>query len=663
VPPTYHAKIAGSIAPGRSVSVSRNELLWLPLVLAAVLLIYLPGLGNPPLFDDAILADGVVFRDFGGLLEPKARMLSYGSFVWLQSLFGEGWWKQRLGNLAVHVAVVAALWLFWREMLRHVEPAGEALHRSPALGFAVGFFALNPVAVYGVAYLVQRSILMATLFTVLALWLAALAASRGKPALYLGALACYALALMSKEYAVLAPLAAVPVYILVARPGPKRMAALAGAAVAVAAVAALVLHERYGEIIGKPFDENSQVYLAQLSQLQPGADRNAYTLSIVNQAWLYFHYGLRWFLPVSEWLSINLRPPFPLTATTFPHILGIAGYGATLAGGFFMLLRYRDWRAVVGLSLLLPALLFATEFVTVWVQDPFVLYRSYLWAIGVPGLVFVALNGASARSLFLAGLVVGSLLVWQSLDRVFSMTTADRAWSDAISKLPDDPRSVGRWFAYLNRGAARVDNRQYNLAMQDFEVSSSMGDMGAGLFNRGSLFAANGEHAKALQSFAAAEQQGYTLYNLPFQRGLSLLALGNVPEAHAQFVKSWEMAPPSPTRELVLYHMGRTALQLGDPNVAVSALEGVVNAEPGNEDARFHLAMALVTRKDYGRALEVMAPAGKDKPSTRIHYARALAHYGLRNRDQALAEIDAAIRLGSETPHLREWRSRIQAMK
>jgi hypothetical protein len=99
---------------------------------------------------------------------------------------------------------------------------------------------------------------------------------------------------------------------------------------------------------------------------------------VLNQSWLFFHYGVRWFLPVAEWMSINLRPPFPVT-WGFPHVLGIVGYLAVLAGGAFLLLRHRDWRAIVGLALLLPALLFGTEFTTVWVQDPFVLYRSYLW--------------------------------------------------------------------------------------------------------------------------------------------------------------------------------------------------------------------------------------------------------------------------------------------
>jgi tetratricopeptide (TPR) repeat protein len=645
------------------VQVSRNELVWLPLVLAAMALIYLPGLGNPLLFDDALLAEAKFAQDYANPFLVKERMLSYGSFVWLQALLGDGWWKQRLFNFFLHAGVVAALWAFWRELLRHVEPVGENMHRSPALGFAIGFFALNPVAVYAVAYLVQRSILMATLFVVLALWLFAVALARNKPLLHLAALACYALAILSKEHAVLAPLAAVPVYILVARPSAKRLAGLSVLGLAIAAAAAALLVDRYGEIIGKPFDEYSNVYLAQLASLQPGADKNAFQLSIVNQAWLFLHYGVRWLLPVGEWMSINLRPPFPLTATTLPQALGLAGYLATLAGGFFLLLRYRDWRAIAGLSLLLPALLFATEFITVWVQDPFVLYRSYLWAIGVPGLVFITLHGAPGRALLVVGLVVAALLVWQSLDRVFSMSSVDRAWTDAIRKMPDDPRSVGRWFAYLNRGVARVDNRQYNLAMQDFDVSARLGDMGAGLYNRGSLYAANGEHENALLSFDAAEAAGYRLYNLHLSRGLSLVALGRLKEGYPSLVRAYLMDPPSPAKEIVLINLGRTALQLGLHVDAAGQLRQLLALEPDNADARFYLAMALVAGKDYAGALAELEKLPKDKPSGRTHYARALSYYGLQRKEAALAEIDAAIKIGPDTPHLREWRSRIQAMK
>ena len=64
----------------------------------------------------------ILKRDYRVLTEVRARMLSYGSFVWLQDLWGPGWWKQRLFNLALHAAVTLCLWALYREILRAIAP-------------------------------------------------------------------------------------------------------------------------------------------------------------------------------------------------------------------------------------------------------------------------------------------------------------------------------------------------------------------------------------------------------------------------------------------------------------------------------------------------------------------------------------------------------------
>ena len=118
---------------------------------------------------------------------------------------------------------------------------------------------------------------MATFFVVLSLWLFARGISEHKPRLHALAFLCYVLAVMSKEHAILAPLAAVPLYILVARPPPLRLALLSGTGIVIVAAAAAALSMRYGEILGKPFDEYSNVYITQLSALNPEAGRNRLT--------------------------------------------------------------------------------------------------------------------------------------------------------------------------------------------------------------------------------------------------------------------------------------------------------------------------------------------------------------------------------------------------
>lgn len=641
-----------------------REWAWVPIVLGALLLVYLPSLGNGLVFDDSYLTEGL-FTDYGSMHALRPRIFSYGTFVWLHALFGDGWWKQRLVNLAIHACVVLALWAFYREILGRIEaPAEEgawAYRSSPALGLSLGFFALNPVAVYAVAYLIQRSILLATLFVTLGLWLFALGLAKRNPWLHAAALLSYALAVASKENALFAPLAALPVYIVMVRPSPRQLSRVAGAGLALAGFGALVLWQKYGRIVAQPFDEYSHVYLAQLAKLDPDAKKHAYLLSVLNEAWLFFRYGVDWMLPWSGWLSIDLRPPFPVRFATFPQALGVVGYLGVVAGGFF-LLRYRDGRALLGLSLLLAALLFPTEFVTIWVQDPYVLYRSYLWAIGVPGLVFFVTHGPSGRVTLVVGLLLGALLVWQSLDRVASMRTPIVAWSDAISKLPDDPRAVGRWFPYLNRGSAYVDVNDFAAAFADFDVSSRLGDLGMGAFNMGAILAAARKPHQALALFDRAEKEGYDLYNLDFQRGLAFAAIGRTEDAFRSFRATVTARPPSPTRELALLNLGRSALQLGRPGDAIRALEELAQIDPGNREGHYLLGMAYVMNNDPARAVQVLDKLLAQESTGPAFYARALANYGLKRKAAALSDIDNAIRIGPGSPALQAWKSKIEAL-
>ena len=640
---------------------------WLAVVLLALLAIYLPGMDNPLIFDDRALTDGRIFGVYGSLLQGQPRALSYGSFVWIQAVFGDGLAIQRAFNLLIHIGVMLTLWAFYREILKSItpsddEPSGVAYHQSPALGLAVGFFALNPVAVYAVAYLIQRSILMAALFVVLGLWQFARGVQRGSKLSFVAALACYVLAVISKEHAIMAPLAALPVYILVARPSLKKLALIGGAGAVLVGAAAAVLALRYGEIIGNPFDAFSKVFLAQLLALGPDVEKNAYLLSILNQAWLFFKYGLFWLLPYAGWLSIDMRPPFPVSLTAFPQVLGVVGYLAVLAGGFYLIVRYRDWRALLGISLLLPALLFVTEFATVWVQDPFVLYRGYLWAIGIPGLVFFLFHGLSGRLLWPIGLVLAALFVFQALDRVHSLSSPARVWSDAIAKLPDDQQAVGRWFPYLNRGEVYLDQGRMQEAFEDFRMSSTLGDKGMGMFNMGSLLFEAGRYQESLQAYEQAQQLGYDFPGRRYQRGAALHALGRLAEAHREFELALKETPVVPRRETVLALKGRVAMEMRRVDEAIADFGAALKLDPHHQKGRADLGMAWVIQGDYARARTMFSQLIEEAPDGQAYYGRALANHGLRNKAEALADIENAIRLTPDNPMLSEWRNRIKAM-
>lgn len=648
--------------------------LWVALLAVALLIVYVPALNNPLIFDDSMLGDGSLFASYGSLWPLQPRMLSYGSFVWIHDLFGDGWRIQRATNLILHVAVMAALWAFYREILAHIEVGSEKLvlvgqqrptayRDSPALGLAIAVVALNPVAVYATGYLIQRSILMATLFSTLALWNFARGCSRRRWQPFAWSLFCYLAAVASKEHAILVPLATLPVLVVALRPNRRQLAMGLLAGVALVGVIATILALRYGDILGKAFDPFSHVYLAQLAALGPDVREHAFLLSVVNQAYFFFQYGFHWLLPYSGWLSIDMRPPFPITLLSMPQVLGVVGYIGIVVGGFVLVLRCRDWRALVGVSILIPALLFATEFSTVWVQDPFVLYRSYLWAIGIPGVVLLLFHGFSSRILLIVGVCLGSLLIWQSLDRVMSMATPERLWTDAIAKHPNDPRAVGRWFPYLVRGNQYLEHRQMREAYNDFKTSSTLGDGGLGAFNVAAMLSAAGRHEQALQALDDAARAGYNQPGFAVQRGIVLAALGRHGEAVQAFDRGMAEASSAEQKADAQGLKGKSELEIGNIEAAIADLRAALAVLPTNKKARLALGMALVAKGENREAIGLFDALIAEAPYGPVYYGRGLAWYKLRNKAAALADVDEAIRMMPGNRSALELRGRIVATR
>src|SRR5438477_3195833 len=200
--------------------------------------------------------------------------------------------------------------------------------------------------------------------------------------------------------------------------------------------------------------------------------------------------------------------------------------------------------------------------------------------------------------------------------------------------------------------------------MRDFERSAALGDLGMGTFNMGSLLAAAGKPKEALKAFDAAEKQGYTPfnYNLPLQRGLALLAVGNARDAYWQFDAAKGQKPPSPAREVVLLNLGKISMQLGMREVALRNLEELNAVDPRNREGRYLLGMAYILQGEAARAHPILDSLVRDDPNGRSYYARALANAALKRKAEALSDIDNAIRLWPENPGLREWQAKIRQM-
>jgi len=646
-----------------------SELLFVIGLTLAVLALYWSSLANDLVFDDERLRDGTIFGQYGRLSELKARMLSYGSFVWVQVLAGEGWWKQRLVNVLLHLGTAFAAYRLLVILLERTEfPAAERSvphfeqSRTLALRIGVALFALNPVAVYAVAYLIQRSVVMAALFVALGLLCFVRGLVTQRRAWFGAALACYVLAVLSKEHAVTAIALSVPLYVFLRRPGWKRILVVSEIVLGFLLAAGFVLYTRYGSIIGTVFDETSRAYALHLEQVSPGLGGRLYLLSVVNQAARFFHYGLFWLVPVVTEMSIDIRPEFPLSVWGWPQTAGALAYVAVLGGCSWMVLRRSDALGLAALCVLVPALLFLTEFATVWVQDPFVLYRSYLWALTMPALVALPLIGVKPNILYALGAVLASLFAGLAFERLASLHDARSVWADAAAKvdLKASANAVGRWRPFLNLGAEYLEHGSYETAYRHFAQAEALGEpLGSARYSMGLTLQQMNQHARALEEFGRAEAKGFTEAALYYQRGESQYAMQRFAEALASYSAALGMPQAEQAQRHTRLRRAEAAVAAGDFDTALADYRLLLGAEPHNARYQVGLAMAHIGKRDIASARAILDPLIDRQPGGAAYFARALALRLAGDREASRRDIEMALRAEPNNPQFRALREQL----
>ena len=643
--------------------ISKATIVFATFIVVAIACVYFTGLQNALIFDDQRLAEGSIFGQYGSLFHLKQRMLSYGSFVWAQDIFGEGWWKQRVINVGLHMATVAALYALFKTLLTRTQFPHDiesqdhfVASRNAALLAGLALFALNPVAVYAVGYLAQRSIVMATLFAVLACWTFVRGLISNNLGWYVASILCVVATALSKEQAGLIVGMTVPLYIYVKRPSWKKIVYVSiGTAVLLALAVALVF-SFYGNLIGNLIDNQSVDYLKQLQTLDPDIGKRVYALSILNQAAHFFVYGFLWVLPYVGWMSIDMRPAFPMSLMSPVHLIGAIGYVALLAASIWTLMRKDGVLRFAALCLLFPLLLYATEFVTVWLQDPFVLYRSYLWAIALPGLFAIVLTGFKPRTIYIIGVLLSLVFGALAVERVMSMKDSETVWDDAASKidLKAPLNAVGRARPYLNLGSERMERSRFAQAERDFATAETLNDLnGNARFSMGVAQLGQKKIPEAIRSFTAAERQGYTGQTLMYQRGEAYLALGHAKEAFVAYTQALALGASDASdhqgakdmTEQIHMRRAEAGLSTQQYDAAAKDYEVALKSSPQSSRLGVGLAMALVGKGEAQKAREQMDQLIARAPSGPAYYARAMAEMGLNNKAAALKDLEEANRI------------------
>jgi len=514
------------------------------LIAALACALYGPFLRNPRVFDDWVFFSGEFFAyyathpfGFGMRLPPYFTMalteIEIGTML-----------AHRLVSLAFHIAVALALCRLIYELVRATLPSGQgstATVPNAALWAGAGgvLFAIHPVAVYGAAYLMQRTIVLATLFSLLSVWLFVRGLTRRRHTDALSSALMYSVAVLSKEHAVLLPGATVLAALLI---GDRRFAFRHAAIHLLACVPAAVFAVLFRKgLIGHGYEPDFAGLTTQLEGVfAHGVEGFTWGLSAVTQAGLFFKYIAAWLWPDTGGMSIDVRVDFLATWSAGWIVLKVGAFCAYAVVGVLLLLR-KGRAGLVGFGMLYVWILFLVELSTVRFQEPYVLYRSYLWG---PGLLIALTALASAlpmRAAVAAAVVATPVLLYQARDRLVTFSDSLLLWEDAYLKLPPQPvpwgsrtlYMVGREYVYGGKRDKAVEVAERCLAQYPDTVHC--------YFARGFIHFLSGEYALALPYLSRAVELRPNGAIAHHRLGLVLERLGRIPEAMAEYRRASEL--------------------------------------------------------------------------------------------------------------------------
>lgn len=517
------------------------------LLLLVVLALYAGSMYSPFVFDDfTFFASAENYSRFGhAYFSLISRWIPYSSLMWTVNWLGLDVFWLRLGNVLLHAANSIVLYFFLRRLFQATLANHESSDVTPQslvwfAFFGALIFALHPVGVYGVAYLIQRTTLMATLFTLLMLRVYLEGLVRGNWYWMLGAVLFYFAAVFSKEHSITAPGVALALTFLIRKPSATLIKKIAPYFILLASISLLLLYVSSSNGILGAIYEPRAMGMLDISAKMHGLTElpNVYLLSILTQSGLFFKYLWLWLLPNPAWMSVDMREPFAMSLFGWPYTFALIAFLAYFCTAVWLLLK-QGKMGLLGFALLFPWIMFLTEFSTVRIQEPFVLYRSYLWMPGLFAALPVACGWMPPRKAFILLGAICLLLIPLTLNRLHTFSTTLSLWDDAEKLVRDKPEAYGIERIYTNRGNKLFQLKRYEEAISDFSKAITAFPNDELVYgSRGMAFYFLGKHQEAVLDFNRALEIKPNSPRYYYDRALAYRALGNFSAAQDDIRKS-----------------------------------------------------------------------------------------------------------------------------
>lgn len=511
--------------------------LWKKLIAFAIITLltaalYVPFLSNAIVFDDNNLYTNLSIFDYATTpfsLAPRA-------FPYFTLGFTEVTWKSieahRIFSLILHILNALLVFRLIERWLKDIGKTSADKALSIALITSL-CFAIHPVAVYGAGYLIQRTMLFATFFSLLSLWFYWRGLSQNRMTDSITAALFYALAIFSKENAIMLPATVLLVTVLHDAPWRSNLAKI-GTYLLFSIPPAIFVVLAVKGVIGTAYEPDVTTFISAMPAIE--TNQSQWLLSAVTQCGLFFRYLSSWLFPDLRLLAADIRIDLLAQWTPFWIVFKPVAFLALSLAATRLLVR-KGRLGLIGWGLLYLSLMFATELASIRFQEPFVLYRSYLWA---PGLLAV-LAGMLAQTdlvtrylLPLFAALILPLLFVLSHDRLQSLEDEYALWHDAANKLaaPDLPGSER---IYYNLGIQRIKRNQPEAALVEMNhVVSLIPHSHEGYIGRGKAYQNLERDQEAVADFETAEKyttNGPLIGMIEYSKFLSLARQKHYDEA------------------------------------------------------------------------------------------------------------------------------------
>lgn len=606
--------------------IKRVQMIDILFILSAIILtalVYGRALDNPLFFDStALIQNPITEVSFASIKQP--RWLSQLSFIHANFTNTTTIAIHQAFNLVLHTFNVILLYLFSQQFIILF---AETKHNSKTkimCAAASLLYLISATQTYAVGYLVQRSILMAVFFFLLAMTVFLQSSPKHNPFKLSLVLLLFYAAMASKEHvAVLAPF-----FLVIELHRCKRMnikfLSLKNKAMPVFFVFLSIVTcftiFNHQDIAFRAYEAHAKPYLEVLTTGHSAA--SLILLNFINQATLFFRYVYLFLFPITSAMSIDFHLHFPTSVVEWPDLF-FALLFAGLPCILFFFYKHKPakfevvWLAVIGLYLA-----FSTELSVVRLIESFVIYRSYLWMIFLVPILAVLFHSLPKK---IALPCISLLLLWQiqgSINRLQTFESLDAVWDDAIQKLdhsaPGAYRSLNSYgmsiaskgdfqkalpyieesiarnphypLSYYNKAYCHQSLEQYEKAIQSYKTAISLDPNYADAYNNlGIIYIQLNRTELALTTLLSADQ--IKSNNVKTKNNLGALydRLGQTEKAIQYYEQALNIDNNDP---LTLNNLGLAQLKSNNAEKAMVTLKQALELKPDLTEAKINLGLA-----------------------------------------------------------------------